>query len=591
MKSQVSWKVGGQQGEGIESTGEIFATAMNREGYYLYGYRHFSSRIKGGHTNNKIRVSTTPVHAISDDLDILIAFDQETIELNHHEMRDDSVIIVDAKAKPSRPENCKAQLIVLPFTDIAKELGTKLMKNMVAIGATCAIMDLDIKSFESLIANTFGKKGENIVDMNVQALQAGYEAMKEEMTDLKGDYHLEASQSEPHLYMIGNDAIGLGAISAGSKFMAAYPITPASEIMEYMIENLPKVNGAVIQTEDEIAAATMAIGANYAGVRAFTASAGPGLSLMMESIGLSGMTETPLVIVNTQRGGPSTGLPTKEEQSDLMQMIYGTHGDIPKIVVAPTDAEDSFYLTVEAFNLAEEYQCPVIILSDLQLALGKQTVEQLDFSRVEIKRGELLQSDIERDEDDKSYFKRYALTASGVSPRPIPGVKGGIHHVTGVEHSSEGKPSESAQNRQEQMDKRMRKTEKLLINEPVIDDQPYDEADILYIGFISTKGAIQEAKARLEDEGIKVNHLQIKQLHPFPTQIVQEAVDKAKKVVVVEHNYQGQLANILKMNVNVHQKLINQTKYDGTPFLPHEIEEKGLEIAKETEGVVTGGNI
>lgn len=591
MKSQVSWKVGGQQGEGIESTGEIFATAMNREGYYLYGYRHFSSRIKGGHTNNKIRVSTTPVHAISDDLDILIAFDQETIELNHHEMRDDSVIIVDAKAKPSRPENCKAQLIVLPFTDIAKELGTKLMKNMVAIGATCAIMDLDITSFESLIANTFGKKGENIVDMNVQALHAGYEAMKEEMTDLKGDYHLEASQSEPHLYMIGNDAIGLGAISAGSKFMAAYPITPASEIMEYMIENLPKVNGAVIQTEDEIAAATMAIGANYAGVRAFTASAGPGLSLMMESIGLSGMTETPLVIVNTQRGGPSTGLPTKEEQSDLMQMIYGTHGDIPKIVVAPTDAEDSFYLTVEAFNLAEEYQCPVIILSDLQLALGKQTVEQLDFSRVEIKRGELLQSDIERDEDDKSYFKRYALTASGVSPRPIPGVKGGIHHVTGVEHSPEGKPSESAQNRQEQMDKRMRKTEKLLINEPVIDDQPYDEADILYIGFISTKGAIQEGKARLEDEGIKVNHLQIKQLHPFPTQIVQEAVDKAKKVVVVEHNYQGQLANILKMNVNVHQKLINQTKYDGTPFLPHEIDEKGLEIAKETEGVVTGGNI
>ncbi|WP_105992927.1 2-oxoacid:acceptor oxidoreductase subunit alpha [Staphylococcus simulans] len=591
MKSQVSWKVGGQQGEGIESTGEIFATAMNREGYYLYGYRHFSSRIKGGHTNNKIRVSNTPVHAISDDLDILVAFDQETIEVNHHEMRDDSVIIADAKAKPSKPEDCKAQLIVLPFTDIAKELGTKLMKNMVAIGATCAIMDLDIKSFESLIDNTFGKKGESIVEMNIQALHAGYKAMKEQMTDLEGDFHLEASQSEPHLYMIGNDAVGLGAISAGSKFMAAYPITPASEIMEYMIDNLPKVGGTVIQTEDEIAAATMAIGANYAGVRAFTASAGPGLSLMMESIGLSGMTETPLVIVNTQRGGPSTGLPTKEEQSDLMQMIYGTHGDIPKIVLAPTDAEDSFYLTVEAFNLAEEYQCPVIILSDLQLALGKQTVEQLDFNRVEIKRGELLQGDIEREEDDKAYFKRYALTASGVSPRPIPGVKGGIHHVTGVEHSQDGKPSESAQNRQEQMDKRMRKTENLLISEPVVDDQAYDDADILYIGFISTKGAIQEGKARLEKEGVKVNHLQIKQLHPFPTEIVQEAVDKAKKVVVVEHNYQGQLANILKMNVNVHQKLVKQTKYDGTPFLPHEIEDKGLEIAKETEGVVTGGNI
>ena len=199
--------------------------------------------------------------------------------------------------------------------------------------------------------------------------------------------------------------------------MAAYPITPASEIMEYMIANLPKVGGTVVQTEDEIAAATMAIGSNYAGVRGFTASAGPGLSLMMESIGLSGMTETPFVVINTQRGGPSTGLPTKQEQSDLMQMIYGTHGDIPKIVVAPTDAEDAFYLTVEAFNLAEEYQCPVIILSDLQLSLGKQTVKSLDYNKIQIKRGELLQSDIEREEDDKGYFRRYALTGNGISPR------------------------------------------------------------------------------------------------------------------------------------------------------------------------------
>ena len=299
--------------------------------------------------------------------------------------------------------------------------------------------------------------------MNIQALNEGYRLMQAQLNAIEGDFELEENNENPHLYMVGNDAIGLGAISAGSKFMAAYPITPASEIMEYMIANLPKVGGTVIQTEDEIAAATMAIGSNYAGVRDFTASSGPGLSLMMESIGLSGMTETPFVIVNTQRGGPSTGLPTKQEQSDLMQMIYGTHGDIPKIVVAPTDAEDAFYLTVEAFNLAEEYQCPVIILSDLQLSLGKQTVKALDYNKIEIKRGELLQSDIEREEDDKSYFRRYALTGSGISPRPIPGVKGGIHHITGVEHNEEGKPSEAASNRQAQMEKRMRKTENLVI--------------------------------------------------------------------------------------------------------------------------------
>ena len=586
MKSQISWKVGGQQGEGIESTGEIFATAMNRKGYFLYGYRHFSSRIKGGHTNNKIRVSTSPVHAISDDLDILIAFDQETIELNHHEMREDSIIIADAKAKPQKPENCVAQLIELPFTSTAKELGTALMKNMVAIGATSALMDLNTSTFETLIDNMFSKKGNKVVDMNIQALNMGYDLMKQQVTNVNGDFTLENGSGHPHLYMIGNDAIGLGAIAAGSRFMSAYPITPASEIMEYMIANLPKVDGTVVQTEDEIAAATMAIGANYAGVRGFTASAGPGLSLMMESIGLSGMTETPLVIINTQRGGPSTGLPTKQEQSDLMQMIYGTHGDIPKIVVAPTDAEDAFYLTMEAFNLAEEYQCPVILLSDLQLSLGKQTVKTLDYNKIDIRRGEIIQSDIERAEDDKAYFKRYALTTSGVSPRPIPGVKGGIHHVTGVEHNEEGKPSEAPINRQNQMEKRMRKTESLVINNPVLLNEHDDKADILYIGFISTKGAIGEGAERLERQGVKVNTMHIRQLHPFPKDIVQQAINKASKVIVAEHNYQGQLSSILKMNTQVDDKLVNQTKYDGKPFLPYEIEEKGLEIAKELKELV-----
>ncbi|MFC6402842.1 2-oxoacid:acceptor oxidoreductase subunit alpha [Mammaliicoccus sciuri] len=585
MKSQISWKVGGQQGEGIESTGEIFATAMNRQGYYLYGYRHFSSRIKGGHTNNKIRVSSKPVRAISDDLDILIAFDQETIEVNYHEMLEGSIIIADEKAKPQNPEDSKAQLVSLPFTGVAKELGTALMKNMVAVGATCAVMDLDTTVFESLIKDLFGKKGESVVDLNIQALNEGYRLMSEQMDDLQSEHTLEPTDSEGHLFMIGNDAIGLGAVAAGVRFMAAYPITPASEIMEYMIDRLPALGGTVIQTEDEIAACTMAIGSNYAGVRSFTSSAGPGLSLMMESIGLSGMTETPLVIVNTQRGGPSTGLPTKQEQSDLMQMIYGTHGDIPKIVLAPTSASDAFYLTVEAFNLAEEYQCPVILLSDLQLSLGKQTVESLDYSKVEIRRGALVEGDLEKQED-KAYFKRYALTDSGISPRILPGTKGGIHHVTGVEHDEEGKPSESAENRQKQMDKRMRKTAQLLIDEPVESNEKYEEADILYVGFISTAGAIEEAISRLDQENVKVNHIQIRQLHPFPSDVVQEAFNKAKKVVVAEHNYQGQLSNIIKMNINHQNKIINQTKYDGTPFLPHEIEDKALEIVSNMKELI-----
>lgn len=577
MKSQISWKVGGQQGEGIESTGEMFSTALNRLGYFLYGYRHFSSRIKGGHTNNKIRVSTTRVHSISDDLDILVAFDQETIDVNYHEMNATGIILADAKFDPEKPEDYEGKFVPMAFTEIAKELGTALMKNMVAIGASASLIGVDLKHFEVLVDDIFGKKGEKICALNKQALKAGFDLMEQE------DFHtftLNPSNEAGHLFMIGNDAISLGAITGGARFMAAYPITPASEIMEYMIDKLPDFGGTVIQTEDEIAAAVMAIGVNYGGVRAFTASAGPGLSLMMEAIGLSGMTEQPFVVINTMRGGPSTGLPTKQEQSDLMQMIYGTHGDIPKIVLAPTTAEDAFYLTAEAFNLAEQYQCPVILLSDLQLSMGKHTVPDLDFNRIKIDRGSLI-TEVEARED-KSYFKRYEVTDSGVSPRVIPGVKNGIHHVTGVEHTEEGKPSESPVNRAKQMEKRMRKIEQLKISEPVDYKENHAEADVLVIGYLSTYGAIDEAIERIDGQ---VNHLHIKQLHPFPVDEVQNAINKAKKVIVAEHNYAGQLSSIIKMNTMHEGKIMNFTKYDGTPFLPKEIEAKINEVIEVKERI------
>ncbi|PLR84287.1 2-oxoacid:acceptor oxidoreductase subunit alpha [Bacillus canaveralius] len=570
MINQLSWKVGGQQGEGIESTGEIFSIALNRLGYYLYGYRHFSSRIKGGHTNNKIRVSTTQVRAISDDLDILVAFDQETIDVNYKELHDKGVIIADSKFDPKQPEDTKATMYAVPFTEIATELGTSLMKNMVAIGATSAVLDLDIKVFEEVVQEIFGRKGQQVVDKNMEAIQAGYDYIKEKLGASIETMQLEKADGKKRMFMIGNDAIALGALAAGCRFMAAYPITPASEIMEYLIKKLPPLGGTVIQTEDEIAAVTMAIGANYAGVRSITASAGPGLSLKMEAIGLSGITETPLVIVDTQRGGPSTGLPTKQEQSDLMAMIYGTHGEIPKIVLAPSTVQEAFYDTAEAFNLAEEYQCPVIILSDLQLSLGKQTVEPLEFDKVEIRRGKLANSELPEIEN-KGYFKRYEVTDDGVSPRVIPGMKNGIHHVTGVEHDETGKPSESSANRKAQMDKRFKKVEHIRFNTPVYKNAPHEEADLLIVGFNSTRGTIEEAIARLEKDGLKVNHAQVRLIHPFPTDELLPLVKSAKKIAVVENNATGQLANILKMNVGHAEKVVKILKYDGNPFLPHEI--------------------
>lgn len=585
MVKQLSWKVGGQQGEGIESTGEIFSTALNRLGYYLYGYRHFSSRIKGGHTNNKIRVSTTQVRSVSDDLDILVAFDQETIDVNVHELRQGGIVIGDAKFKPALPENCTtATLYSVPFTEIATELGTSLMKNMVAVGASSAVLHIDTNVFEEVVLEIFGRKGQQVVQKNMEAIKRGAEYIREQLGENLETMRLEPADGQKRMFMIGNDAIALGAVAGGARFMPAYPITPASEIMEYLIKKLPQFGGTVIQTEDEIAACTMAIGANYAGVRALTASAGPGLSLMMESIGLAGITEQPIVIIDTQRGGPSTGLPTKQEQSDLMAMIYGTHGEIPKIVMAPSTVEEAFYDTIEAFNLAEEYQCPVIMLTDLQLSLGKQSVNPLDYSRIQIRRGKL-QKDELPELEAKEYYKRYEVTKDGVSPRVIPGMKNGIHHVTGVEHDETGKPSESPINRNNQMDKRMRKLDNIQFKTPIHLHSDEVDSDVLFVGFNSTRGAIEEAMERLEADGLRVNHAHIRLIHPFPADEILPYVNGAKKVIVVENNATGQLANILKMNVGNHHKVQSILKYDGNPFLPQEV------YAKSKEMCLINGNV
>jgi len=568
--SQLSWKIGGQQGEGVESTDRIFSTALNRLGYYLYGYRHFSSRIKGGHTNNKIRISTHPIRAISDDLDILVAFDQESIDLNAGELRAGGVIVADAKFSPTVPAGVDAQLFAVPITSIAEELGTSLMKNMVASGASWALLGLPIEVFNKAVEEEFGRKGPAIVEKNIEAVRRGSEFVLEQAGGPLEAFKLGPADGVQKLFMIGNEAMALGSVAAGCRLMSAYPITPASEIMEYLIKKLPKFGGTVVQTEDEIAAVTMAIGANYGGVRTMTASAGPGLSLMMEAIGLSGMTETPLVIVDTQRGGPSTGLPTKQEQSDINALIYGTHGEIPKLVISPSTIEECFYDMIEAFNVAEEYQIPVIVATDLQLSLGKQSCDMLDYDKIEIKRGKLMEDNLPQLEEHKM-FKRYEWTEDGVSPRSLPGMKHGIHHVTGVEHDQEGRPSENSVNRQKMMDKRLGKIEKLRITNAVKVHNADPSADLLVVAMGSTGGTIEEARARLEKEGIKIGHVTVRQMFPFPVDQIEPHLNAAKKVIVLENNATGQLANLIKQNIGHHDKIENVLKYDGTPFLPSEV--------------------
>ncbi|MBD2870660.1 2-oxoacid:acceptor oxidoreductase subunit alpha [Paenibacillus arenilitoris] len=577
MISQLSWKIGGQQGEGVESTDRIFSTALNRLGYYLYGYRHFSSRIKGGHTNNKIRISTKPIRAISDDLDILVAFDQESIDLNAKELRSGGVIVADAKFNPVVPDGIDAKLFAVPITAMAEELGTSLMKNMVASGASWALLGLPLEVFNKAVEEEFGRKGAAIVEKNIEAVKRGAEFVLEQAGGPLDAFKLDEADGMQKLFMIGNEAIGLGSIAAGCRLMSAYPITPASEIMEYLIKKLPKFGGTVIQTEDEIAAVTMAIGANYAGVRTMTASAGPGLSLMMEAIGLAGMTETPLVIVNTQRGGPSTGLPTKQEQSDLNAMIYGTHGEIPKIVIAPASIEDCFYDTIESFNLAEEYQVPVILMTDLQLSLGKQSCEPLDYGKIEIRRGKLAENVPALEGHD--LFKRYELTEDGISPRVLPGEKGGLHHVTGVEHDETGRPSENAVNRQKMMDKRLGKLSGMYIRDAIRVDAPSEKPDLLIVGMGSTGGTIDEARRALAEDGITSNHVTVRQIHPFPTELLRPYLHNAKQVIVIENNATAQLASQIKMNAGFADKIESLLKYDGNPFLPSEVHKACKELS------------
>lgn len=571
MLQELSWKVGGQQGEGIDSTGKTFATSLNRMGYYIYSYRHFSSRIKGGHTNDKVRVSTSLKSASADFLDILVAFDQETIDFNGHELHAGGVVIGDAKFNPVLPANLAqgVRLFAIPFTKLAEQSGAVIMKNMVALGATARVMGLDPTFCAPVLQSMFGRKSQKIVDQNLAAVQAGYDAMLAEGGEFS-DFQLAPPVPNEHLLMIGNDAIGFGALAAGARVMPAYPITPASDVMEYLIKKLPQVGGVVIQTEDEIAALNMTIGAAYAGARALTATSGPGLSLMMEAMGLAGMTETPVVIVDTQRGGPSTGLPTKHEQSDMFAVLFGNHGEIPKVVLAPSTPSECFYATVDAFNYAEKYQCPVILITDLALSLASQSVMPFNYDAVTIDRGRLASAQELAQTPPGQMFKRYERTEDGISPRVFPGQKGGIHHVTGVEHSEIGRPDEVAGNHIAMMDKRLGKLKNVELPNSVSytgDDNP----DVLLVGIGSSAGPIEEAVARLIKEGLRVGHAHVKVLSPFPAKTLQSYLGKAKQVIVAESNGTGQLLHLMRFAGLTHTEMSSFLKYDGTPFLPNEI--------------------
>ena len=573
------WKMGGRQGEGIESGGEILAKVLAALGYSLFSQRLFASRIKGGHTTFALRIASHRLGTIGEGVDNLIALDQETIDQHGHELRSGGVLIADTKFAPKGDRlPAGVTLLALPITDTAKECGSLQMKNIVALGMSVAYLGFPRERFIAAISERFAKKTQEVIAANVRAFNEGARLVDEQKDNFAAPGTLPEPPDADLLFLMGNEAIALGALAAGARFMASYPITPASEIMEYMIQAIDRVHGAVVQTEDELASCMMAIGANFAGVRAFTATSGPGLSLMAESISLATIAEIPMVIIDVMRAGPSTGMATKVEQSDIMAAIYSAHGDVGKIVVAPTSTEECFYVTAEAFNLAEQYQCPVIVLADLQQGLNKQSVPAIDLNRVKIERGNLQTKDLpELIRPD--YFARFADTESGISPRTIPGTPNGMFLSTGLEHDTVGKPAEAPSNRVVQTDKRLRKfTTVADYFAPLAVDAPTEEADVLLISINSACGAAAEAAEHLRKEGIKVNRIGLRLLEPFPTEALRPYVEKAKKVLVLEQNTTGQLTQLLTMHLPELAPFSMLKRYDGLTLTPSQIVARVKEV-------------
>ena len=573
------WKIGGKQGEGIDSTGDIYAIALHRMGYYVFTYRHFMSLIKGGHTNYKIRVADEQIRHHGDLVHVLIAFDQTTIDENWQELADGAVVIYDGAAFEAKlPGDRDVNLCQVPLTEIAKQAGGAIMKNMVSIGVTAAIHNMDPELFHPVIEDKFGKKGAKVVQSNLEAVRQGYVYYEEHYkAHIPMPKPSVVPSDERHFYVSGNQAAGFGALAGGCRFLAAYPITPATEIMYWLINEMPKHGGIVVQAEDEIAAVNMAIGANFSGVPAMTSTSGPGFSLMMEALGLAGMSETPLVIVDVQRSGPSTGLPTKTEQSDLNEALYGTHGEIQRIVLTPRTVEECFLYTADAFSLAEKYQMPVIVLTDLYMGMSSQTIDRFPADKVMADTGKRI-SDEALLALEPGAFVRYDETVKdGVSPRSLPGQKNGRYVALGNEHNGIGLEVEETYIRQAQADKRMRKLQHFTHQSGVTVDGIKD-APFALVGFGSTYGLLEEARQKLAQSGLQVKHIHFSRVAPFPKENFQAAMNGVERALVVELNQQGQLANVIRREAGYHDILFNGLKYNGDPLYLHEVLERAGQV-------------
>ncbi|MCS7245637.1 MAG: 2-oxoacid:acceptor oxidoreductase subunit alpha [candidate division WOR-3 bacterium] len=587
IKNDITIRVAGRAGDGSLTTADILSKVFKNLGLWLVTYKDFPSNIRGLPTNITLRANEKRIYyGRKDKLDYLLAFDRKNVELHIDDVIENGVIIYDNSNEELTGELIRKDIYYyyIPLQSIAKnQLGLEVIKNIISVGAIVYLLGIDYERAKNIIYEHFLKtKGQKIADKNLEAFNVGYNYAKENIKK-QDNYIVEEVEEKIRTYFImGNEALAFGAIAGGCRFYASYPITPASEVLEILSEELPKYGGVVVQAEDEIASINFALGAGYAGVRAMTGTSGPGMSLKTETLGLAVMNETPIVIYLSQRAGPSTGLPTKVEQSDIYHAIFGGHGDAPRIVIAPGNVKEMFEFAIIAFNLAEKYQTPVILLADQVLAQNKYTIpiEEINIKDIKIERGKALtQEELNEMISRGEKYLRYKITQDGISPRTIPGMEGGIFTANSNEHEEDGYTTEDPKKRSQMLEKRIRKIYQTARNSNDLpEDLIFGEGDVGLIGFGFTYGPIMESMERLEKENIKVKFLQIRTLWPLDKEKINSFIDSCYKVIVVEQNAQGQFSNVIKMNYSNHEKIESLRKYDGRGFTPGDIVEKVKEV-------------
>jgi 2-oxoglutarate/2-oxoacid ferredoxin oxidoreductase subunit alpha len=555
MNDELTIKIAGEAGQGMQTIGIALCNLFRKSGFYIFANQDYMSRVRGGNNFFQLRIANNPVYTLRQKADIVIALDSKSVELHRADIFESGVLLLDNN-KFAIPQGDKL-FLSLPFYELANTIGgSDIFIGSVCCGAIAGLTGVDTGRLGQVLKDAFADKGEAIIDKNIRCSKAGYDFIKDNFKQEK--FRINHGKSEDSLLMNGNEAIALAAIRAGCKFYCAYPMTPSTSIMDTIAHFSGMFNIVVEQAEDEIAAINMALGASFAGARSMTGTSGGGLSLMVEGISLAGMTETPVVIVDSQRPAPATGFPTRTEQADLNFVIHAGHGEFARVVYAPGTIEEAFYLTVKAFNIAEKYQIPVFILTDQHLADSYRNIRGLDWKRVSVKRSVISKEDSLK----VSNYQRYLITGSGVSPRAIPSWIEDVIYVDSDEHNEDGHITEDAGMRIKMVQKRFRQKMAGLsqeIENPIAYNT--DKAEVVIISFGSTLGVVKEAVG--SRGGIGFIHLP--QVWPFPAQDLAHLLKNTKKVLTVENNASAQLAGLLRREtgITVDSSIL---KFDGRPF-------------------------